>query len=186
VLSPSTRSALPARDHSQHSLIPLQKYTVGSVGIWEKIRRALAVDPNRSTGVPLNPTYRNPSPGSVPAVAYTDPVTAPAGDIAENPYWKRDVRRNYARVAVFKQSDVAGLLTLGSAAAPRIGKGEEGQKQLVAVKSEEGTLAKVLEQVNAKEILDKDGLPPRPGQGWSITENDYQSYGSRYPCRTFA
>ncbi|KAA8899514.1 NADH-ubiquinone oxidoreductase 21.3 kDa subunit [Sphaerosporella brunnea] len=162
-----------------------KKYTVGSVGIWEKIRRFFAIDPNRSSGVPLNPTYRNPAPGSVPPTLYTDPVTLPAGDIAENPYWKRDVRRNYPRVAVFKQSDIAGLLTLGSAAAPRIGKGEEGQKQLIAVTSEEGTLAKVLEKVNAMEVLSKDGLPPRPGQGWSIAPNEVQSYPPKYPCRNF-
>jgi hypothetical protein len=163
-----------------------QKYTVGSVGIWEKIRRFLAIDPNRSSGVPLNPTYRNPAPGSIPPTLYTDPVTLPAGDIADNPYWQRDVRRNYPRTAVFKQSDIAALLTVGSAAAPKIGKGEEGMKQLVAIKSEEGVLAKVLEKVPAKEVLDTDGLPPRPGMGWRIAAKEDQSYPPQYPCRTFA
>lgn len=168
------------------SLTTYQKYTVNPVGIWEKIRRAFAVDPNRSSGVPLNPTYRNPAPGSVSATAYTDPVTMPAADIAENPYWKRDVRRNYPRPAVFRQNDIAGLLTLGSAAAPRIAKGEEGAKQLVAIKSENGALSRVLEQVNAKEILQENGLPPLPGKRVIFKSDIPQGYPSEYPCRSFA
>jgi hypothetical protein len=69
-----------------------KKYTIQSTGIWERIRRALAVDPNRSNGVPLNPQYRNPPPG-VPSSEqygeYEDPVTVPAGDLAENYYFNR-------------------------------------------------------------------------------------------------
>lgn len=165
-----------------------QKYTVGSVGIWEKIRRAFAIDPNRSTGVPLNSHFRVPAPMSVPAVAYTDPVTTPAGDIADNPYWKRDVRRNYARTAVFKQSDISNLLTLGSVANPRIEKGDAGAKQLVAAQGlEEGKLAQVLEKVPAKEVLQENGLPPLPGKSltWKFHENE-GSYSTEYPCRSFA
>jgi hypothetical protein len=166
-----------------------QKYTVSSVGIWEKIRRVFALVPERSSGIPLNPTYRNPSPASVPATAYTDPVTIPAADIAENPYWKRDVRRNYARTAVFRQSDVAGLLTLGSVANPRIGKGEEGAKQLVSVKSAEGQLADVLQDKSlAKAVLGEGGLPPvpLPGRRKLWTQDVEGSYPPGYPCRSFA
>ncbi|KAI5778271.1 NADH-ubiquinone oxidoreductase 21.3 kDa subunit [Geopyxis carbonaria] len=162
------------------------KYTVGSVGIWEKIRRFFAIDPNRSSGVPLNPTFRNPAPGSFPAITYTDPVTVPAGDIADNAYWKRDTRRNYAQTAVFKQSDVAGLLTLGSMAAPRIGKGEEGMKQLVAVK-EGGVLATVLQgEGMSKEVLGADGMPPRPGKPIVWVQDPEGGFPEGYPCRTFA
>ena len=110
----------------------------------------------------------------------------PSADIAENPYWKRDVRRSYPRPAVFKQNDIAGLLTLGSAAAPKIAKGEEGAKQLVAIKSEDGTLSKVLEQVNAREILQDNGLPPLPGKRVIFKADIPQSYPPQYPCRSFA
>jgi len=159
------------------------------VGIWEKIRRFFAIDPNRSSGIPLNSTYRYPAPGSVPGLTYTDPVTVPAADIAENPYWKRDVRRNYPRTAMFKQSDIVGLLQLGSVVNPRIGRGEEGKKQLVAVRSEEGTLAQVLELEKARvagEVLGEDGLPPLPGRrvNWKLDQEG--SYSSEYPCRNFA
>lgn len=124
---------------------------------------------------------------SVSAVAYTDPVTAPAGDIADNAYWKRDVRRNYSRTAVFKQSDISGLLTLGSVVSPKIGKGEEGAKQLVAARSQEGTLAQVLEQQAdaRKEVLQANGLPPLPGKALTWTQDIEGSYSSEYPCRSF-
>ncbi|KAF8247885.1 21 kDa subunit of NADH dehydrogenase [Wilcoxina mikolae CBS 423.85] len=167
-----------------------KKYTVGSVGIWEKIRRFFAIDPNRSSGIPLNPTFRVPAPGSASPLTYTDPVTVPAADIAENPYWKRDMRRNYARTAVFKQSDIAGLLTLGSVVNPRIGKGEEGKKQLVAVKTqEEGVLSKVLELQKERivgEVLGGNGLPPLPGKRVQWKLDQVGSYTSEYPCRNFA
>ena len=62
----------------------------------------------------------------------------PAGDIAENPYWKRDVRRSYPKLSVVKQPDVVGLLTVGSAAAPKdtLQIGDAGNKQMGTVKEE--------------------------------------------------
>jgi len=166
-----------------------KKYTVGSVGIWEKIRRLLVVDPNRSSGVPFNSSYRNPSPASVPPLSYDDPVTLPAGDIAENPYWKRDTRRNYSITSVMRQNDVAGLLTLGSAAAPRIADGSAGEKQLVEVKSQQGgVLATLLESKNkevASEILGEGGLPPLPGNPVTWVKDTENGFPPEYPCRTF-
>ncbi|EEQ27357.1 NADH-ubiquinone oxidoreductase kDa subunit [Microsporum canis CBS 113480] len=110
-----------------------QKYTVQSYGIWERIRRAFAVDPTRSNGVPLNAQFRNPAPGALEPQTYDDPVTIPAADIADNPYWKRDVRRAYPQVSVVKQADVVGLLTYGSKAEPKdsLLAGEAGTQQLV-------------------------------------------------------
>lgn len=157
----------------------LQKYTVGSVGIWEKIRRLLAVDPERSSGIPLNPHFRNPAPASVPASTYTDPVTTPAADIAENPYWKRDTRRNYPQLSTFRQSDIAGLLTIGSASRPRIAVGAEGEKQLVAIKEggAKGVLSLAFEKGGEKaisEVLGAGGLPPLPGNGvkWTLDASE--------------
>lgn len=147
----------------------VQKYTVQSNGIWDRIRRAFAIDPERSTGVPLNPQYRNPPPGANPPEAYDDPVTVPAGDIAENPYYKRDVRRSYPRLSVVKQVDVVRLLSVGSKAHPKedvLQIGEAGSKQLVEVKKagEEGGLSAYFEkQKNATaSIFGPTGLPPFP------------------------
>lgn len=143
-----------------------QKYTLQSTGVWETIRRVLSVDPTRSNGVPLNPQFRNPPPGSNDPLAYTDPVTIPAGDIADNPYWKRDARRSYPRLSVVSQADAVGLLSLGSQSAPKKELiGEAGTQELVQVRKEgEGGLAAYFKggKGRALESLGKDGLPPLP------------------------
>ncbi|KAL1896434.1 hypothetical protein Cpir12675_002838 [Ceratocystis pirilliformis] len=143
-----------------------KKYTVQSSGLWEILRRFLAIDPNRSNGVPLNPLNRLPAPGSIDPQAYRDPVTFPAGDIAGNPYWKRDHRRNYPRSSVVTQPQVVSLLTVGSAAAPKAELlGEAGEKALVAaVQESQGGIAAFLEKnadVAAKDVF-VNGLPPTP------------------------
>jgi hypothetical protein len=152
-----------------------QKYTVQSTGVWERIRRLLAVDPSRSNGVPLNPQFRNPPPGSNDPFSFVDPVTVPAADIAENPYWKRDSRRNYPQLSTISQADVVGLLSLGSQSAPKKELiGEAGTKELGVVKSEgeAGGLAKYFERsgkAGTVAALGKDGLPPLPS-GASLKE----------------
>ncbi|KAI1270020.1 NADH-ubiquinone oxidoreductase 21.3 kDa subunit [Xylariaceae sp. FL1019] len=176
-----------------------QKQTLQPVGVWERIRRVFAVDANRSSGIPLNPYFRNPPPGALDPLTYDDPVTFPAGDIADNPYWKRDVRRSYPRLSYVNQSDAVALLSVGSAAAPKQELvGDAGTKQLVSVKEEgEGGLAVFFEKNAAvgKETL-VNGLPPLPsGQRvkndgkWEAYKYDLseQSYPDRdtYPCRTF-
>lgn len=158
-----------------------QKQTLQSQGIWELFRRAFAIDPNRSNGVPLNPWYRNPPPESNDAEAYDDPVTLPAADIADNPYWKRDVRRAYPKLSVFGQADVVQLLTVGSVAQPKMELvGEAGEKQLVAARREGETgLAKCLETAprDVAEELFVAGLPPLPsGQSMASGQWDVHKY----------
>lgn len=161
----------------------MQKQTLQSTGIWETVRKAFAIDPDRSSGVPLNPWYRNPPPGSNDPLAYDDPVTIPAGDIADNPYWKRDTRRNYPRLSVVNQSDAVALLTVGSEAAPKAELiGDAGQQALVAAKEDGQTkgLAAFLEQKTAKAVAADvlvDGLPPLPsGQSLASGSWDVHKY----------
>lgn len=109
--------------------------------------------------------YRNPTPGGLDPKDYDDPVTLPAGDIADNPYWKRDVRRAYPKASVISQRDVVGLLSVGSAAepSPKLLTGEEGSKQLVAVQEEgEKGLATYFKSNQGASVLDPKGLPPMP------------------------
>jgi hypothetical protein len=124
--------------------------------------------------VPLNARFRNPPPGANPPELYDDPTTLPAADLAENPYWKRDARRHYARPSVLTQADVAGLLTVGSRARPREDRpalvGEAGARQLVEVRrqGEERGLAAVFERDGEERqravaaVLGPSGLPPLP------------------------
>ncbi|KAF8862408.1 NADH-ubiquinone oxidoreductase 21.3 kDa subunit [Acephala macrosclerotiorum] len=192
----SSHTAAKAAQATNRVIAVNKKYTVQSTGIWERLRRLLAVDPSRSNGVPLNPQFRNPPPGSNAPFSFLDPVTIPAGDIAENPYWKRDARRSYPQLSTVTQGDAVGLLALGSRNAPKKELiGEAGSKELVSVKEEgekglsayfgkvgkEGTLA----------ALGKDGLPPLPS-GASLREgaDKYHltagnAYPEQYPCRTF-
>lgn len=96
-------------------------------------------------------------------------MTVPAGDLADNPYWKRDVRRNYAQLSTVSQADAVGLLTVGSQAAPKedvLQVGDAGAQQLVAVKKqgEERGLAALFEKDNTsiQGVLGANGLPPTP------------------------
>jgi len=144
-----------------------QKYSLRTPPFWDRLRRLLAIDPNRSTGVPLNPQYRNPPPGVPPAAAYEDPITLPAGDIAENPYYKRDMRRNYPKTSVMRQGDVVGLLSVGSKVAPKeLASGEAGMKQLVEVRKEgeEKGVAGFLEKEKGavRGFLGEGGMPVWP------------------------
>ncbi|ODM22197.1 hypothetical protein SI65_03043 [Aspergillus cristatus] len=190
------RDILKAAKSASNAIAVHKKYTVQSYGIWERIRRLLSIAPERSTGVPLNAHYRLPTPGGLSPLTYDDPVTAPAGDIADNPYWKRDVRRNYPRLSTVNQADAVGLLTVGSQAAPKddvLQIGEAGQKQLVSVKQEgeQRGLAALFEKdkKGIQGVLGPNGLPPTPCN-LNASATKYQldhdnGYPEVYPCRTF-
>lgn len=105
----------------------------------------------------------------MPPLAYDDPVTLPAGDIADNPYWKRDVRRSYPQLSTVRQADAVSLLTVGSQASPKddvLKLGQAGEQQLIAVKEqgEERGLAALFEQdkKSIQGVLGANGLPPNP------------------------
>ncbi|QIW99951.1 hypothetical protein AMS68_005469 [Peltaster fructicola] len=172
-----------------------KKYTVQPTGFWARVNNFFAVDPKRSTGIPFNAQFRLPAPGANDPLLYDDPVTIPAADLAENPYWKRDVRRNYPKLSVVRQPDVVALLSVGSAAQPKdvLQIGDAGNKQLAELKSEgeEGLSAFFQkETAAAKSVLGADGLPPLPAsrhlQGKRYNLEQEQSYEGKYPCRVFS
>lgn len=86
----------------------------------------IAVNPGISSGLPIQGVHRFPPPASRPelyntpatkgALYVTFPkifmilMTLPASDPAENPYWKRDVRRAYPRLSVVTQNELSTLL----------------------------------------------------------------------------
>jgi hypothetical protein len=129
----------------------------------------------------LNPQYRYPSPGALDPKMYDDPITVPAADLAENPYWKRDSRRRYPQASVIKQGDVVALLSVGSKANPKedvLQIGDAGAKQIVSVK-EEGAkgLAVFFEKQKGvgASVLGPDGMPPFPG-GLSPEKDGQRKY----------
>ncbi|KAH9998446.1 21 kDa subunit of NADH dehydrogenase [Russula compacta] len=96
-----------AADHTLYHLSPK--------GFWKKFRDAVAVDPAISSGLPLQSVNRQPPPGSRPE-KYSTPASK-ASDPAQNPYWKRDVRRAYPQLSVVTQSELSTLLIQHSGAA---------------------------------------------------------------------
>ncbi len=75
------------------------------------------------------------------------------------------MRRNYPKLSSVTQTDTVGLLTMGSAAkpSPKLLAGEEGQKQLVAVKEEgQKGLSAYFESEKGAAVLSEGGLPPMP------------------------
>lgn len=84
----------------------------------------MVVDPEISSGLPLQGVHRWPPPGSrserycTPAtkgVPFPPPsknsiLSLVASDVAQNPYWKRDVRRAYPQLSVVTQPGLSSLL----------------------------------------------------------------------------
>jgi len=96
------------------------------------------------------------------------------------------MRRSYPKQSAVTQGDVVGLLSMGSAAAPspKLLAGEEGSKQLVAVKDEgEKGLATYFEKEKGAVVLGEGGMPPMPvafknPDATKYTLNDTQAYSS--------
>lgn len=171
-----------------------KKYTTGSKGIWEVIRKLLVAVPNRSSGNPYVPYYRVPPPASEKG-KYKDARTIPAADIMNNDYFKRDTRRAYPKVQAFSQSKISELLKIGSEANSRLPKGEEGVKTLATLKDENLELSSVLQTVPKTvidgEVLGKQGEPivaPNLNKKFRVrlmTEEESGMYSSDYPVRMF-
>ncbi|KIK97117.1 hypothetical protein PAXRUDRAFT_825289 [Paxillus rubicundulus Ve08.2h10] len=114
-------------------------YHVHPKGFWKKFRDAIVVNPEISSGIPIANLNRYPQPASR-SEEYSTPATK-ASDPAQNPYWKRDVRRAYPQLSVVTQSDLTTLLI------------QHSQPQAVAPPSE-NEAAPV--PANAPEVMDLD------------------------------
>ncbi len=139
--------------------------------------------------MPVNAHFRNPPPGGNDPKEYDEPTTTPAADLADNPYWKRDVRRNYPKLSVVRQPDVVALLTVGSAAQPKedvLQIGDAGKKQLVTVQEEgERGLSAFFEKQKGASlgVLGPNGMPPLPPslhrseKRYNLISDEEQTYG---------
>lgn len=99
------------------------------------------------------------------------------------------MRRQYPKLSVVKQPDVVGLLSVGSAAAPKedvLQIGDAGAKQLVTVKEEgeRGLSAFFQKEKSAgKAVLGPNGMPPTPasrhmkgGKRYTMVSAEEQAY----------
>ncbi|KAF9792903.1 NADH dehydrogenase 21 kDa subunit [Thelephora terrestris] len=83
-------------------------YHVSPKGFWKKFRDATVVNPEISSGLPIPSLNRYPQPASRPE-HYSTPATK-ASDPAQNPYWKRDVRRAFPKLSVVTQTELSAFL----------------------------------------------------------------------------
>ncbi|KAJ3521068.1 hypothetical protein NMY22_g12471 [Coprinellus aureogranulatus] len=134
-------------------------YHLTSKGIWKKFRDVVAVNPAISTGLPLPNEHRYPPPASRPE-KYSTPATK-ASDPAQNPYWKRDVRRVYPQLSVVTQSELSGLLIEHSGAKSVAAPAEGAEKADVPAKTEEVDLADAIVKITKEnKVYTESRLPP--------------------------
>ncbi|KIK26959.1 hypothetical protein PISMIDRAFT_675253 [Pisolithus microcarpus 441] len=137
-------------------------YHVHPKGFWKKFRDAVVVNPEISTGIPIAGINRYPPPGSRPE-KYSTPASK-ASDPAQNPYWKRDVRRAYPQLSVVTQTDLATLLIQHSTAntIPAPSESSDTEKvELRSSKQETTDLAQAIATVTSQtEVYSKATLPP--------------------------
>ncbi|KAK7692634.1 hypothetical protein QCA50_004267 [Cerrena zonata] len=140
-------------DHTRYHLAPR--------GFWKKFRDAVVVSPEISSGLPIQGINRYPPPGSRPE-RYSTPATK-ASDPAQNPYWKRDVRRTYPQLSVVTQDGLSSLL-IAHAEAPAVAAPVEGEKAdvLATAKEPQDLTAAIATITSAKKAFSESHLPPKP------------------------
>ncbi|EAU91628.1 hypothetical protein CC1G_09310 [Coprinopsis cinerea okayama7 len=132
-------------------------YHLSSKGFWKKFRDVVAVNPAISTGLPLPTEHRYPPPASRPE-KYSTPATK-ASDIAQNPYWKRDVRRAYPQLSVVTQAELSQLL-IEHSAAPSVAAPKEGEAGVPAA-AEKVELADAIATITKdNQVYTEAKLPP--------------------------
>ncbi|OZJ02321.1 hypothetical protein BZG36_04446, partial [Bifiguratus adelaidae] len=134
--------------------------------------------------------YRTPSPGS-PQTPYVPPKT-PNAKVANNYYFNRDTRRNYPRLAVYTQQDVAGLLMGGKVQESLPSVGADSQPvtdtKLVTPSQQTYDLAQVVAE---QQVAFGNGvLPPTPGWGkkveWNVsTDHEAIEEGIYWPMKQY-
>ncbi|KAJ4497173.1 NUZM, NADH-ubiquinone oxidoreductase 21.3 kDa subunit [Lentinula lateritia] len=137
-------------------------YHLSPKGFWKRFRDAIVVNPEISSGLPLQGVNRFPPPGSRPE-KYSTPATK-ASDIAQNPYWKRDVRRAYPQLSVITQTGLSSLLIEHSTpqvvAAPAEGDTTEGSKAVSTAQDPIELAAAISKITTSTKLYSESKLPP--------------------------
>ncbi|KAJ7072335.1 21 kDa subunit of NADH dehydrogenase [Mycena amicta] len=134
-------------------------YHLSPRGFWKKFRAVAAVNPEISTGLPLPAIHRFPPPASRPE-KYSTPATK-ASDPAQNPYWKRDVRRAYPQLSVVTQSELSALLIEHSATVESVSGPSEDKKDVPAEPPAGVDLSVAIASIAQKrKVYSPTSLPP--------------------------
>ncbi|KAH8550753.1 hypothetical protein BGW37DRAFT_495713 [Umbelopsis sp. PMI_123] len=152
---------------------------------WAWVKKLFSVNPKSTDGMPVTGVFRTPAVGSRPE-KYVYPKTD-ASKVHGNYYFQRDTRRNFPRLAVYTQQDVAGLLT-GAGVEPSLpAPGSDSQPVTPATVTETKSLTEVL---GSTSLYSQSKLPPTPTwnapKKWEIS-SDFKGPddGSYFPMRNF-
>ncbi|CAO0800867.1 unnamed protein product [Mucor circinelloides] len=148
---------------------------------WSWVKKYFSVNPLSTDGMPVVGKFRTPAPASRPE-QYTYPKTS-ASKIHDNYYFTRDTRRNFPRLAVYTQQDVA-LLLEGAPVKPSLS-AEAASEQIVAETAETKPLVDIL---SSQKLYTKEKLAPAPRFGRQVnwkTSEDFipPNDGSYFPMR---
>ncbi|KAI0743600.1 21 kDa subunit of NADH dehydrogenase [Daedaleopsis nitida] len=136
-------------------------YHLSPKGFWKKFRDVVAVSPEISSGLPIAGLHRYPPPGSRPE-KYSTPATK-ASDPAQNPYWKRDVRRAYPQLSVVTQSELSTLLLDHAKAQQVISAPVEEKSDVPAEQQSAVDLTQAIATIAAaRKAYHESKLPPTP------------------------
>ncbi|KAG6837704.1 hypothetical protein H0H93_003506 [Arthromyces matolae] len=142
-------------------------YHLSPQGFWKKFRDAVVVNPEISSGLPIASLNRRPPPASRPE-QYNTPATI-ASDPAQNPYWKRDVRRAYPQLSVITQDELSSLLIEHSTPAT-ITEPAEGKSDVPASAQPLIDLTEAIASITtAQKVYSESRLPPSlpvPNKRW--------------------
>ncbi|KAG5342970.1 NADH-ubiquinone oxidoreductase 21.3 kDa subunit [Termitomyces sp. T112] len=133
-------------------------YHLSPQGFWKKFRDAVVVNPEISSGLPIAGLNRRPPPGSR-SERYNTPATK-ASDPAQNPYWKRDVRRAYPQLSVITQEELSSLLIEHSTPQPVTAPGEAKSDVPVASKAIVDLSEAIASITTAQKVYSESRLPP--------------------------
>ncbi|GAA6055297.1 hypothetical protein JCM3770_004826 [Rhodotorula araucariae] len=139
---------------------PFAYHSSDETPLWTKIRRAIVVNPDSSSGNPLPRLNRQPEPASRPE-KFSVP-SSKASDVAENPYYKRDFRRMYPKTEVVTQDELARLLIAqgGFEALPPVSAAEGDKTTALTADSPAPSLASLYSTPSS--VAASGFRPPKP------------------------
>ncbi|KAI8984204.1 hypothetical protein BDF20DRAFT_858572 [Mycotypha africana] len=149
---------------------------------WSWVKKYFSVNPLSTDGMPVVGKFRTPAVGSRPE-KYTTPKTS-ASNLSNNYYFNRDTRRNYPRLAVYTQQDVA-LMIEGAPVRASL-PAEKAAEQITTTVEETKPLVELL---NSKKLTySAEKLPPTPRffpqPKWKVSEDFIPpNDGSYFPMR---
>ncbi|KAI8372840.1 uncharacterized protein BYT42DRAFT_578206 [Radiomyces spectabilis] len=152
---------------------------------WSWVKKYFSVNPLSTDGMPVVGKFRTPAVGSRPE-KYKYPKS-PASNVSGNYYFQRDTRRNYPRLAVYTQQDVAGLIEGASVKSSLPLPHADNQPVTPAKVTEVKPLVEVL---NTKQLYSVQNPAPTPNWGrkveWKLSEDFVPpNNGSYFPMRVF-